>query len=317
MNNIFKTLSTGPISLSGNKTTGESKGHLKVETTDGAIDNVEVQGIFVTVIDIKINGKSAISFAGKITFDIMVLQNGNTKSMINENVKPGTYSSLTFVLDLSSDANGNSPGCYVLTRRGKQKLEMGSATTAEITAKNAFTVTANEISNIVVDFDLRKLIAYNNAASTGSKYSFVTGTEADASLRLVNKARTGTIKGKITELGTINSDMIIVYAYEKGSFDATTESKTACGTNVMFSNATSSSAVLTSGLKKTFSLFFIKEGNYELVFASYNKASATGETTFSSLIDVGLKINGSIVSSVNVKAATETSLTIELKSVLM
>ena len=97
----------------------DRSGQASIKMTDAPIDNAEVQGVFVTVTDVKVNGKSASNFEGKTTVDLMALQNGNTRLVTTEQLNAGTYNDIAFTLDLATDASGNTPGCYVLTSSGK------------------------------------------------------------------------------------------------------------------------------------------------------------------------------------------------------
>jgi hypothetical protein len=49
--------------------TGATKGDARIEITDAPTDDPNVKAVFVTVADIKVDGKSWAGFDGKVTID--------------------------------------------------------------------------------------------------------------------------------------------------------------------------------------------------------------------------------------------------------
>lgn len=232
--------------------------------TDAPIDNANVEAVFVTISDVKVNGTSLEGFT-KSTINLSALANGSTESLGNLELETGSYSDLVLELDYSTDADGNSPGCYVEMANGtKDQLE---ASAGSISVKDAFEIFATSTNEIVIDFDLRKTIKEEQGALS-SNFEFVSMAELSAALRTVNEEFTGTISGTVND-SQDTSDKIVVYAYEKGSFNAETETQGSGQSNVTFANAVTSASV--DGISNSYSLNFLEEGEYELVFASYNK----------------------------------------------
>ena len=232
--------------------------------TDAPIDNASVEAVFVTVSDIKVDGKSLEGF-NTITVNLAALVNGKTKTLGNLDLQAGSYSNLELVLDYNTDANGNAPGCYVEMANGeKDKLE---ATSNTIKINDTFEVLASIANEIVIDFDLRKTIK-EEENNLSSDFGFVTAAELSAGIRTVNEETTGTISGTANDAQN-TSDKIVVYAYKKGTFNTETETKGKGESKVTFANAVTSAEV--SGLNGSYSLNFLAEGEYELIFASYNK----------------------------------------------
>lgn len=246
----------------------------RIEITDAPIDDPNVAGVFVTVVDVKVDGKSWAGFDGKTTFDLLTYQKGQTKLLGEGELKAGTYSEIVLVLDTETDANGASPGCYVKDAQGtKRKLQGGSQFVVK--AKGSFVTKANETTEAILDMNLRKSIVYQ--AGSDTEFQFVTDPELQAAVRLMDKAATGSIVGDCTD-GVSGSKKIIVYAYEKGGFGP--NEKFPQGTSqVQFKNAVTSSVL---GADGTFSLSFLESGAYELHFISYledgqGKLQAKGE----------------------------------------
>src|SRR5258706_16088451 len=90
------------------------KGDAEFQITDAPSDDASIKSVFVTVTDIKVDGKSVSGFT-KQTIDLKAYQEGNTKVLGTGTVDAKAYSTVLLVLDADADAAGASPGCYVLT----------------------------------------------------------------------------------------------------------------------------------------------------------------------------------------------------------
>lgn len=244
----------------------------EVRITDAPIDNANVEAAFVTIATVEVNGKTLEGFQ-KTTVELSSLQNGNTKLLGELELEAGTISDIVLTLDNETDAQGETPGSYILTVNGEKKA-LGTAT-SEITLTDEVEIEASEENQIILDFDLRKAIVADE--STGG-YSFA--AELSNSVRAVNSLHTGIISGEVTEMEVDNSEKVIVYAYQKGAFNA---SETEGESGARFSNAVSSSVV--SDDTGAFSLHFMEAGDYELHFASYSDADSDGSLEFSSMLE--------------------------------
>ncbi|TVZ16417.1 DUF4382 domain-containing protein [Maribacter sp. MAR_2009_72] len=232
--------------------------------TDAPIDNSNVEAVFVTVSNVKVDGTSLEGF-NKTTFDLSALVNGETLTLGNLELEAGSYSNIELELDYETDADGNSPGCYVeLVNGEKDQLE---ATASKISITDSFEVLATTTNEIIIDFDLRKTIKEEQGSANGN-FEFVSMQELSSGIRTVNNDQAGNISGSANDAEN-TSDKIIVYAYENGTFNADVERNGQGESNVLFANAVTSSEV--SGLNNGYNLSFLKEGEYELVFASYTQ----------------------------------------------
>ncbi|TLF44432.1 DUF4382 domain-containing protein [Maribacter aurantiacus] len=266
--------------------------------TDAPIDNANVEAVFVTVSDIKVDGTSLEGF-NKTTFDLAALVNGQTKTLGNLQLEAGSYSNIELELDYDMDASGNAPGCYVEMVNGeKDKLEAASN---KISITDSYEIFASNTNEIIIDFDLRKTIK-EEQGTVSNNFEFVTMAELSAGIRTLNKETTGMISGIANDVQN-TSDKIIVYAYEKGAFNAEVETNGKGDSNVTFANAVTSSEV--SGLNNEYSLNFLAEGEYELVFASYKEEGDV--VSFNSLLQVesttGLNLGAlSVTSAIQLSA---------------
>ncbi len=288
----------------------QPKGSARIEITDGPIDDANVKGTFVTVTAVKVDGKEISGFS-KQTIDLMAYQNGETKLLGTTDLEAGTYNDLSLVLDYQKDAAGNSPGCYVLTSDNvKHSLQATSSTTSEVKANTgSFKITEGGATNVVLDFDLRKSIRYEDAPQSNDQYDFVTDSELRSSLRFVAKAEAGKVTGNCEDNFGLAGDKIVVYAYKKGTFNKGAEVSGQGASNVQFKGAVTSGVANNQG---NFTLAFLEAGNYELHFFGYEytnsdgKMEMKGELELSLLGNLGIDLN-------NVSVGANATATVSVK----
>lgn len=248
------------------------KGTLKLEITDAPIDKVSVEGVFVTIASIALDGIEVNNFT-KTTMDLNALQKGKTEQIFNQRINAQNYSSIDLVLDYETDENGNSPGCYVLKMDGTKDQISNEENT--LTLGKDFLITENENTNLVVDFDLRKTIKEDN-----EDFELVSEANLEGGIRVVNRDESGVIQGNCNDL-LAGADAVIVYAYKKGEFNRSLEIQGNQNTNLQFTNAVSSTMVDTNG---NYELHFLEAGDYEIHFAAYERNS-----------DGSLKLEGTLI----------------------
>lgn len=277
--------------------TSASKGEVEFEITDAPSDDASIKGVFVTVSDIKVDGKS-IGMTQKQTVDLKAYSNGATKILSNSQIDAKAYSSVTLVLDNATDASGNTPGNYVQTiDNAKYSLNTAASGTTEITLTKTWEVQENAKSNVVFDVDLRKAIRTSDNATI--KYQFVTDEDLKSAIRVVRKDQTGSIEGTYSESFATNADLVVAYAYKKGEFNSTTET-TADADGTLFKHAVASADVKKTSNAYKFS--FIESGDYEIAFAVYSKNTTNDHYDFKTLLKSETTINGSATDKVHVDA---------------
>lgn len=273
--NLFKTgfliLSMGlAVSCSeDDMETGEPEGqtyNTEVYLTDAPIDNAEVQAAFITVTGVKVNGKSIEGFE-KTTVNVSSLQNGDTFLLGDLDLESGATSQISLILDNDTDASGEAPGNYILTTSGEKKALVSSA--GEIAINDDVEIKENDNNQIILDFDLRKIIG----SSEAGEYHFVSNTQFSNSIRAVNSLEAGSITGTVSDFGSTQSESMLVFAYEKGTYSEAEAQANADG--VLFANAVSSAKVQEAN--GDFELHFIEEGDYELHFISYADDNNNGQ----------------------------------------
>jgi hypothetical protein len=280
----------------------------KVYITDAPIDNANVKAAYVTVTDVKIDGKSINGFSAT-TINLLAYQNGNTKLLGNLDLSSRTYSNLTLVLDYNSNVDGNAPGCYVEMVDGtKHKLE---AVSNEVSVNDSFEVIANATNKIVIDFDLRKTIK-EEQGNASSSFNFVSMSELKSGIRVVNEETTGSISGTATDTQS-TSEKIIVYAYKKGQFNAQKETQGQGESNITFAGAVCSAEV--NKLNGSYSLNFLEEGEYELHYASYTDNDQDNKYEFSSMLEAESVTNIDL-GSITVSSGIQISANVTIKGTL-
>lgn len=293
----------------GSDDPNQMMGQASVKITDAPIDNAEVEGVIVTVADVKIDGESYAGFEGKQTIDLMAYQNGNTKLLADGDLETKSYSEISLVLDYETDTDGNSPGCYVEKTDGsKESLSVTGESNAEITLSHDFMVESQSQASLVIDFDLRKTVSKAN-----DEYQFVAESDMESRIRVENENETGHIKGESEDIPS-SDETFVVYAYAEGSFDAESETTADSESDLLFANAVTSSRVEGNG---SYQLSFLEEGEYEIAVAKYT-TNNSGEAQFQGLFDLSLLIGGNVSSTtvVEVNSGTESSVDLNLEGML-
>jgi hypothetical protein len=290
------------------------QGEVAFEITDAPVDDASIKSVVVTVADIKVDGQSLAGFT-KQTIDLKAYFDGNTKALGSATMDARTYSNVVLVLDLDADAQGGAPGCYALGQDNvKYKLKSTSSGKLDLGISQSWKAVKDSQAKIVMDFDLRKSIRYSDDPAI--RYSFVSDNNLEAAVRLVAKEKAGTIKGSYQESSEVDAEKIIVYAYKKGTFNATAETQAQGTDGIYFKNAFASAEVKESLTGNVFTVAFLPEGEYELYFAAYSKNTANGRMTFDAMLQSETSVNGSVASIIKVKAATSINISASIKGII-
>lgn len=273
--NLFKVAFLLSLSLvfacssSDDELNGNSEYKTKVLITDAPVDNAEVQAVFITIADVKVNGKSLEGFQ-KTSLEISSFTNGSTKLLGEVDLQSGTTSSINLMLDNTSAASGGGTGNYVLTTSGEKRALASSS--INILLNDQAEIEPTDANELVMDFDLRKAIVMNQNGG----YSFVNDAKLAGSIRAVNSLNAGTITGTVSNTGDAGASTVVAFAYKKGTFSSS-EAQAAQG-EAYFSNAVTSSVVNQNNGE--FELHFIESGDYELHFASFSDSDNDGKLSF-------------------------------------
>lgn len=269
-----------------------------VYITDSPLDEANVEAVFITISEVKINDMAVEGFS-KTTLEISSLTKGNTELLGELDLEAGTTSDITLVLS-DSDVSGDGPGNYVMTS-AESKEEISGALELNITDQAE--IVENAENELVLDFDLRKSLKHE-----GEGYSFVSESELENSIRAVNTMNAGTVTGNVENTSEAGGEVVVAYAYNEGSFSESESDANAEGVN--FSNAVSSAVVSESNGE--FEIHFLEEGDYELHFASYSDEDQDGKLEFSGLVEASTASNldlGGFTVEANSEVALQISFT--------
>jgi hypothetical protein len=292
----------------------KGKGEVDFEITDAPSDDANIKGVIVTVAEVKVNGQ-AISGFTKQTIDLKAYQEGNTKFLSTTQLDAKSYNNITLVLDVDKDADGNTPGCYVLAKDDvKFKLKNTTSGMYEVVATQSWKVANNAKTKVVMDFDLRKSIRYSDDPSI--RYSFVSDNNLNAAVRVVLKENTGTVKGVCQDESSNNAEKIVVYAYKKGTFNAAAETEAQGVDKIMFKNAVASAEVKSSLTGQAYTLAFLEDGEYELHFVAYNKSADNGRFTYAARLQSETSVNGAVGNIIKVKAGASINISSTIKGII-
>lgn len=288
-------------------------GMVNMQMTDAPIDNASIEGVFVTIAEVRIDGEVYDGLRGRHSIDVMSYQNGAVKALGLSELEVGSYSNISLVLDYETDVDGNAPGCYILTTDGlKESLESANEDIESIDINTDFEVIEDGQTDLVIDFDLRKTITGEATNNDQWDYSFVTEAELDAGLRVVKELETGAIIGTCTEsLPTFDSDKIVVFAYKEGTYNAEVEMQGQGSSNIEFANAVTSASVDSEG---NYQLSFLQEGEYELVFISYED-NGSGSFSIEGQLDLNVDL-GIDLQTVQVSAMSSTTVNVNVTGIL-
>jgi hypothetical protein len=287
---------------------------VQFEITDAPSDDANVRGVFVTVTDIRVDGKS-IGGVTKTTIDLKAFSEGNTKVLaMASQLDAKTYDNVSVVLDLNNDANGVSPGCYVQTVDGtRYKLKSTVDGTMEVVIAKSFEVASNATTKVVLDFDLRKSIIRDSNENV--RYKFVSNRDLGAAVRLVIREHAGTIKGAYAENLADPGRHVVVYAYRKGTFSASTETQPQGENQTYFINAAGSALIRSQLDGKGYTIAFLEEGDYELYFAAYEE-TPSGKASFKGLLQAETDVDGTVGNRITVEAGASVSISTVIKGIL-
>jgi hypothetical protein len=289
----------------------KGNGQLRIEMTDAPVDDENIKAVFVTVAEVYVDGQLWTGFDAKQTINLMEFQDGSVYSLGIAEVEANQEAQVSLVLDLDLDANGNAPGCYVLTQ-GDEKHDIAATSAADVTISISgmpMEIMDGSTSTAVIDFDLRKALRYGNANEPSSDYSFGTTLDLNSAARLVSKNKAGHIEGSCTDLVT-TSDQIVVYAYAKDDYNR--EHEITAPADEQFARAVTSATVDAQG---DYTLSWLEEGEYELVFASYKDDGNNGTMDLQGTLNLNTLL-GLDLKSIMVGAASTVSVDVTVTGIL-
>ena len=246
----------------------EGDGDFRVEMTDAPIDDDHVKAVFVTVADIKLDGASLEGYT-TTTVEVSSLTNGETELLYAGQLPARSYNKIELVMEDGMEAVAGGPGCYYVNQ-DNQKVALEVANEGVISIQESgFELVQSGAVNAVVDFDLRKALVRTDDET--KPYAFAASSRLNNSLRFVEKARTGTLTGTVTNDSQADGE-VVVYAYENGAYNSTEAQ--AENDDELFLNAVSSTKL---NANNEYTLSYLKAGTYELIAVSYQDTDQDGQ----------------------------------------
>ncbi len=136
-------------------------GILAIAITDAAVDNVDVVNVRFSGVTLKPQSGDEIEivFDAPLDIDLLTLQNGNTAELLGDTVVPvGRYNWIRLAVDAEFDNVFDSWAILSDTQQ-QVELRVPSGSQSGLKLVSGFTVTADQSTNIVVDWDLRQALS--------------------------------------------------------------------------------------------------------------------------------------------------------------
>ncbi len=208
---------------------------------------------------------------------------------------------------MQQDAHGQSPGCYVLTTGGRRhNLIPSNDLTRKLTIRlDPLLVAEQQTTDIVVDFDLRKLIILSENPNQ-VRYTLAHQRQLEESIRVLPSHLTGTIRGQI-ENPHRDKGKVVVYAYPSGTFSAVREIRSTAMHETNFLGAQNSAVLRRDG---TFVLPFLTKGQYSLFLIEHRELP---DWRITGVMEVSSS-NGIDLHHVSVEAGNETTIAAQVSS---
>ncbi|HOO10179.1 MAG TPA: DUF4382 domain-containing protein [Cyclobacteriaceae bacterium] len=245
---------------------GGLKGTLKISITDAPIDAGQIKAVNLTITNVEGyqngNWKAFKNFEQPVGVNLLAYTGGKSILLIDQFTSPGEYSSLRLTLNM---ANRNSsliisPQSNVVFKNGTSApICMKEGAPPQVVLEKAFGVYSRGITDITLDFDLRKSISLNSEG----EYLL------DPSIRFVKTNETGRIEASL--LNASISGQVVAYVYKSGAFSDSEANET--GGGPPFYGAITSSRVGAT----PFAFGFLEAGTYDLVFVKHNEDGKTLE----------------------------------------
>lgn len=164
-------------------------GTLNVAITDAAVDDVAEVWVEFSGVSLKpqSGGQIDIDFDTPKSIDLLKLQNGNTEELLPDTLVPaGPYNWIRLGVNAEFD---NVFDSFVMLNDGTQReLRIPSGSQSGLKLVSGFTVTQNQSTNIVVDWDLRKALSDPQGQP---------GWHLRPALRVTDMAAFGTLTGSV------------------------------------------------------------------------------------------------------------------------
>lgn len=192
----------------------DATGTINIAMTDAAVDNVDAVNVRFTGVTLKPQSGDEMDyiFDAPKDIDLLSLQGGNTAELLsNTQVPVGAYNWIRLAVQAEFDNDFDS---YAMMDDGTQvELRVPSGSQSGLKLVSGFTVTQDNATHIVIDWDLRKALSDPQGQP---------GMHLRPALRVTDMASFGTLSGTVDlvllEDATCTNDLVAdsgnaVYVY--------------------------------------------------------------------------------------------------------
>ena len=175
---------------SGGEVAVEQTGIINIAITDATVDDVTQVNVQFAGVTLKLQSGDEIEmlFDPPKDFDLLTLSGGMTAELLPDTRVPaGSYNWIRLAVNAKFD---NVFDSYAMLPQGEVELRVPSGSQSGLKLVSGFTVTQNQSTNIVIDWDLRKALS----DPTGQP-----GLHLRPALRVTNMAAYGTLNGTVAE----------------------------------------------------------------------------------------------------------------------
>lgn len=238
---------------------GGLKGTLKIAITDAPVDGDQVKSVNVVITNVEGyqngNWKAFRYFEKPTGVNLLAYTGGKSVLLIDQYTNPGEFSAIKLSLNI---AHRNSslivnPQSNIVFKNGTSlPLYMPEGEAPEIIIEKYLGVVSRGLTDITLDFDLRKSIRINEQGEYVMK----------SVVRFIETNKTGHINAAI--LKSSMQDRIVAYVYNRNAF--TVNEVTDVSKGVAFFNAITSTAVKST----TLNFGFLEAGTYDIIFIKHD-----------------------------------------------
>lgn len=178
----------------GGDDAGNATGFVSIGITDAAVDEVLEVNVQFTGVTLKPQSGDEITivFDAPKNFDLLTLTNGMTAELLPDTeVLAGPYNWIRLAVNAEFD---NVFDSYAVLPTGQVELQVPSGSQTGLKLVSGFTVTQDNATNLVIDWDLRKAL---------SDPAGQPGLHLRPALRVTDMASYGTLSGSV-DAGLVN-----------------------------------------------------------------------------------------------------------------
>jgi hypothetical protein len=175
---------------------GDKTGFIAIGITDAPVDDVSAVVVEFTGVTLKpaSGDEIVVTFDAPKTFDLLTLTGGLTAELLQETEVPvGEYNWIRLAVNAEFDTVFDS---YAMTPTGQVELRVPSGGNSGLKLVSGFTVTQDQSTNLVIDWDLRKALS----DPLGQP-----GFHLRPALRVTDLSAYGTLTGTVSELLVIDA----------------------------------------------------------------------------------------------------------------